>query len=119
MENELKTADNGCPDGMTCGFQLLAEEIACVPNGSGCTLAFLAEAELSDFHDQQLADATQAIKNILAAIPSDTNGRKLSFIKTSKGFLLTWVDHSGVVLENALTQDSDNAAIVAALKLKT
>jgi hypothetical protein len=114
--DEKKDTDVGCLSG-DCGFQVAGENIACSPSGIGCFLAVLAEAEESAFHDAQLVSATQSIKNILANIPADSKGRKLSFLKTNRGFLLAWVDHSGVGYENAVTQNDDDETIAAALRL--
>ncbi len=119
MEETLKHITE-CPDGVPCGFGLSKELIGCVPGGDGCGLAIFAEAELSPFHDNQLAAATQEIKNTLAKISTDADGRKLSLIWTNKGFLLTWVDHSGGVnTENcSITHASNPEDVARELKLK-
>jgi len=118
MENELKGGSN-CLEGQPCGIFLKNESLDCNEEGF-CFLANFAEAELSNFHDNQLAEATQEIKSILAKIPADSAGRKVSLVWTIKGFLLAWVDHSGTnVIENPeITSASDANDIAAALKIK-
>jgi hypothetical protein len=118
MESELKDGSN-CWDGGPCGIALENGKLSCNDPEFFCFMANFAEAELSGFHDDQLADATQAIKNILAKIPADSEGRKISLIWTIKGFLLAWVDHSGKVIENPeITHKSDPIDIATALKVK-
>jgi hypothetical protein len=81
-------------------------------------VAELLEAEASGFHDENLIAATQQIRAILAAIPPDPAGRKLSFIRTNMGELLAWMDHSGAeVPEGAVTAEDDDATIAQALRL--
>ncbi len=104
--------------GRICGFQVAGESLGCITGSGGCASADLLEAEPSAFFDDQMAEATRAIKEILAGIPADPNGRMISFINTNAGTLLAWVDHSGAVLENAVTQNDDDATIADALKLK-
>jgi len=82
-------------------------------------VAELLLAAPSGFHDQNLIDATQQIREILAAIPPDPAGRKLSFIRTNMGNLLAWMDHSGAeVPEGAVTAEDDDATIAEALRLR-
>lgn len=117
MEKEI-----GCVDG-TCGYGICGDEVGCSGQGELCSLANLLEAEESEFHDRQLIKATRAIKEILAKIPVDKKGRKLSFINAKPGLLLAWVDHGGAAFRNAktkeiVTHDSHKDKIAAALKLK-
>ena len=114
MNNENKA---GCT-GKICGHQIKGDMLACDNDGSACLLVNFLEAEESGFHDSYLADATSRIKAILAEIPEDRNGRKISFIHTRMGTLLAWVDHSGVVLDGAVTENDDDATIARALRLK-
>ena len=114
--------ENGCEDG-TCGYGICDNEISCYLVGDDCFLANLLEAEESVFHDKQLMEATQAIREILAKIPEDKKGRKLSFINAKPGLLLAWVDHNGegfreVKSKEIITHESDKEKIAAALKLK-
>ncbi len=117
MGNENYEIEPLCK-GTACGFQVGGGSLACTENGDGCRPVDLVEAEPSAFYDNHMIEATRAINNILARIPADPDGRKISFIDTNMGTLLAWVDHSGLVLENAVTQDDDDATIAAALGLK-
>ena len=62
-------------------------------NGSSsCFHAKLAKAEHSEFHDKQLAEATEQITMIMDSL-KDPKGRKLSLLATEAGMMLAWVDH--------------------------
>lgn len=90
----------------------------CEPGSSSCTVPHLLEAEESSFHDRQLVEATRKIKRILAKIPADPAGRKLSFCHTKMGILLAWVQHGGKATGRRVTAKDDNATVAKALKLK-
>jgi len=112
MENGI-TACKG-----TCDYAISNDAAACSDGTGTCATAQLLEAELSGFHDENLIAATQQIRAILAAIPPDPAGRKLSFIRTNMGELLAWMDHSGAdVPDDAVTAEDDDATIAAALRL--
>lgn len=83
-----------------------------------CNIVNLLEAEESDFHDSNLIEATAAIKEILAKIPPDPNGRNLSFVQTNMGTLLAWVEHGGDQIEGGVTAEDTDETVAAALKLK-
>ena len=103
----------------TCDFAIFNDTAACSDGRGSCAPAELFEAEPSGFHDENLITATQQIRAILAAIPPDPAGRKLSFIRTNIGELLAWLDHSGAeVPEGAVTAEDDDATIAQALRLK-
>ncbi len=103
----------------TCDFAISNDSAACGTGTGTCAVAELLEAEPSGFHDENLIAATQQIRAILAAIPPDSAGRKLSFIRTNMGELLAWMDHSGAeVPEGAVTAEDDDATIAQALRLK-
>jgi hypothetical protein len=103
-----------------CTFAVAVKDqtIPCAPGGSECGPAVMAEAETSAFHDQTLADATQKIKQVLASIPPDTQGRKLSFLKTHRGTLLAWVHHGAEVPPDAVPATADEKTLSKALHLK-
>jgi hypothetical protein len=102
----------------TCDFSISNDSAACGTGTGTCAVAELLEAEPSGFHDENLIAATQQIRAILAAIPPDPAGRKLSFIRTNMGELLAWMDHSGAeVPEGAVTAEDDDATIAQALRL--
>lgn len=115
-ENEVMASE--CV-GRACGFQLKEQTLACTQNGGSCMHAKFLEAEISAFHDEALAEATRKITQILADIPKDPDGREISLILTNMGSLLAWVDHSGISLDEPVTENDDDAMIAAALKLKS
>jgi len=92
--------------------------IDCVNGSGGCGQAHLLDADESDFHDQSLIEATRKIKRILAGIPKDSRGRKLSFCQTNMGTLLAWVQHGGKASGRRVTARDDDATVAKALKLK-
>ncbi|MGC2234778.1 MAG: hypothetical protein WA584_01285 [Pyrinomonadaceae bacterium] len=91
-------------------------------NGPGeCFPAHIHEVDSSHFHDQQLINATKKIKKILADIPADSSGRKLTFFGTSQGLLLIWVNHGLAIPPDATVitkQENGEAAFAKALKIK-
>jgi hypothetical protein len=102
-----------------CDFAISNDTAACSEGRGTCGVAELLEAELSGFHDENLIAATQQIREILAAIPPDPAGRKISFIRTNMGNLLAWMDHSGTTVpDGAVTAADDDATIAEALRLK-
>ena len=101
-----------------CTFAVTDRKVPCVPGGSECGIAVMAEAEISAFHDQTLADATQKIKQVLASIPPDKQGRKLSFLRTHRGTLLAWVHHGAKVPPGAVPATADEKTLSKALRLK-
>lgn len=88
----------------------------CVDGSGGCTNAHLCEAEESDFHTQELQEATRKINRILSRIAPDPNGRTLSFCEVTEGQFLAWVKHGGGPKKGVTRRDSD-AKIARALKL--
>jgi hypothetical protein len=71
-------------------------------------------AQLTEFHDAELADATKQINAILSKLEKGNRNseRKLSFIQHNNRYLLVWARY-GVV-----GPDDEDAAIAKALKLK-
>ena len=106
-----------------CDWTLTGENFpVCINGGGSCQHAKLLTAEVSDFHDQALADVTRQINALLQAIPPDPAGRKLSFMHSPLGTLLGWVQHGGAGLtseaaENAVRATSDEATLVQSLQL--
>ncbi len=100
-----------------CGYQI-KDNVGCTDGSGDCMPVSLLDAEESGFHDGSLIAATSAIKDILAKIPADVNGRTLSFLNTRMGTLLAWVEHGHDAWEGAVTGEDDDATIAAALKLK-
>lgn len=107
-----------------CQFALSAEALSCLEGDGGCREAQILEASESFFHDSTLIEATKAIRAVLEMARNSTNanGRKLSFIETSKGLLLAWVneahDDELPTSENIVTPSCDDETILAAFKIK-
>lgn len=119
MENKNNNMFNACNSKSgSCSFQFADESLSCIAGGGDCRIVLLLEAEESDFHDSRLIEATRAIKEIVAKIPPDENGRNLSFIHTNMGTLLAWVEHGEEPIARAITAKSGDAEVAAALKLK-
>jgi hypothetical protein len=80
----------------------------------GQTIMKLWEAELSAFHDGDLAQATQQINAILKGIEKNNKDpeRKLSFIEFQNRHMLVWASYG------AVGPDDDEATVAKALKLK-
>jgi hypothetical protein len=70
---------------------------------------------LSEFHDAELAEATDKINAILSRLEKGNKNkdRKLSFIKHQNRLLLVWAEYGGV------GPDADFHVIKKALKLRT
>jgi hypothetical protein len=107
-----------CSGRQSCKWQATPGELSCVSSPTGtCNVANILEADESDFHDSHLVKASCEIKEILASIPPDPNGRSLSFIHTNMGTLLAWVEHGGTPIEGAVSSEHDDSTVAAALKL--
>lgn len=100
-------------------FDWTTGQIGCTSGSGSCFTAHLLEAEMSEFHDDKLMSATQRINQILDSVRDDIGNRKLSFVKTRQGILLSWVHHGlDVCPPDAVTAESDDATIALALHLK-
>lgn len=117
----------GCVDPSKCRTATILDKDenlqtgGCTGGGTGCIPAAIHEAEHSVIHHQSLIDATKKIKKILAAIPPHAHGHKLSFIVTSQGVLLAWLDHGLVIPPDAkviIQGEADEADFVKAVKIK-
>ncbi|MEN3333863.1 MAG: hypothetical protein V7641_3228 [Blastocatellia bacterium] len=121
METRMNDKGQSACDGNACfaSIDSTFESIACQPAGSTCLLARFLSAEPSKFHDQTLIEATEKIQRILASIPADPQGRKLSMLVTKMGVLLAWVYHEERPEGSySVTLESDDATVIEALKLK-
>lgn len=116
-ETLYATAASGCT-GRTCGYNVYDGAVGCTNGDGSCFQALFLEADESGFHDATLAAATTAIRNALAAIPVDANGRVTSILKTRMGLLLARVEHGKPVDPAAVTSKDDDAKIRVALRLK-
>lgn len=105
--------------GKQCGFGFdpWTGEIGCT-DGASCYTASLLEAEETKFHDIRLVEATNKINEILNSLREPASAKKLSLLKTSQGFLLAWTDHAIPLRKDSVTENSDDATIASALKLK-
>lgn len=117
MKNTKSNVKPECKEA-PCDWHVSGESFGCGDGRGSCKTVMFLEAEESKFHDSQLIEATRAIKEVLAKIPKDPKGRKLSFIHTNMGTLLAWVNHGTEISNDAVTADKDDATIVSALKLK-
>ncbi len=117
--NETNNLMLPCRGGM-CDFalELATGNNFCVSGDGSCMLADLLEAEPSNFHDRTLVEATAAIKQILAGVPEDADGRKLSFLITDLGILLAWTDHNSEAPAKVVTARDSKEVVTQALKLK-
>jgi hypothetical protein len=104
--------------GFACGFGAFGNEVNCDTGSGSCWTAMMAEAEDSPFHDKTLQAATQEIKAILDRIPSDPNGRKLSFVHTEDGTILAWVNHGKPFPAGTVTLESGRDDVRKALNLR-
>lgn len=96
--------------------------MGCQTGTGDCAAALLLEADVSEFHDQRLSDATSKIKAILEALPQENSqGWTLSFLHTNMGTLLAYVDHNATfsATEPLITAESDDKDVIAALGLRT
>ncbi|HEY6805705.1 MAG TPA: hypothetical protein VI306_19150 [Pyrinomonadaceae bacterium] len=111
---------NGDCDGFRCDWTWSKSGFGCDSGEGGCFAPIFSEAELSDFHTADLEEATKKIKRIIAKIPKDPQGRKLSLCYTNMGFLLAWTTPHGSrkVVKTGVTRRDSNAKVARALKLK-
>lgn len=105
--------------GSMCSFGAFGGGLGCESGDGSCWTAFMAEADSStQFHDQELYDATAEIQKILDGISKPTDGRKLSFVHTEEGTILAWVKHGIPFPAGAVTYKNGHAKVKAALKIK-
>lgn len=116
MGNEIELVTD-CV-GRRCGYNIFESRIGCSSGSGTCRMTKMLEADESEFHDAQLAAATQQIKAILAAIPPDPSGREISFVHTNMGTLLAWVEHGGAVDPRSISDDASDEELAAALGLR-
>lgn len=120
MEKKVPETYKPPCSGSDCDFTICTEtnEIYCRAGEGTCINCNLLEAEPSRNHDEHLMKATNKINRILAEIPEDPEGRKLSFLLTDKGLFLARVHHGRSVPANAITAKDDINKISKALKIK-
>jgi hypothetical protein len=100
--------------GRQCGFGAFAGELGCT-DGGNCFEAGLLKANVSNFHDQTLVDASDKINSIISSIPADPAGRQLSFIQTGMGTMLAWVRHDIDVPQDAVHGSASDDEVAEAL----
>ncbi|HEY0458748.1 MAG TPA: hypothetical protein VGC97_06305 [Pyrinomonadaceae bacterium] len=119
MENENNDFVDCGKAGCRINHDIERNALICGGSSGSCYVAKLLECSQSEFHDRSLISATQAINKILEGIPTDTQGRKLSFFHTKMGAaVLIWTEH-GIPIppDTVVLDDSDDAAVAAALGL--
>ena len=105
--------------GSGCEWALVGRKVECIDGMGGCSAPHFCEAEESSFHSKDLQEATKKLNRILARIPADSKGRRLSFLDTNMGTFLAWVDRAGKPSKGkVVTQKDDEKTIAKALKLK-
>jgi hypothetical protein len=105
--------------GSACEWAQVGKGIECTDGNGGCSQPHFCEAEESNFHDKNLQEATKKLNRILARIPADPKGRRLSFCETNFGTLLAWVERGGKPAKGKVVKERDDDKTVAkALKLK-
>ncbi|NNE99834.1 MAG: hypothetical protein HKN25_12505 [Pyrinomonadaceae bacterium] len=114
----IENVEHGSRCAADCGFGASSDGIDCLPDGDGCGMAFLLEADESEFHDRYMVEATKAFNAILNMMPEDPKGRKPSFIHTRMGTMLAWVDHNANECEHQVTHESDDLKIAEVLGIR-
>lgn len=127
MKNKKDNTPSSACTSSTCKGLYITDEdgypirAGCKSGGTGCTDCTVHEAGSSVIHDQPLIDATKKIKKILEDIPPHKHGHKLSFIHTSQGVLLAWLEHGITVPADAkvmIQGETAEADFVKGLKIK-
>src|SRR5215207_3139146 len=105
--------------GGDCTFSVARRRgiLVCQSGGGDCLAPVLLEATPSDFYDRTVADTTARINEIIAGVPADRQGRKLSFLRTPYGLLLAWVHHGGPTGPDAVPASADAETLAKALGL--
>jgi len=95
---ELRIVDQGdqstlCGGGR-CGFDIVDDEVRCVSSDvATCWPATFLAAEVCDYHPQNVADKMPEIKDLVASLAYEANGRILRLILTSDGPMLVWANY--------------------------
>ena len=95
---ELRIVDQGdqsnvCGGGR-CGFEIVDDEVRCVSSDvASCWPATFLAAEVCNYHPQNVADKMQAIKDLVASLYHEANGRILRLVLTSNGPMLVWATY--------------------------
>ena len=106
--------------GGDCTFSVAKRRglLVCQSGGGDCLSPTLLEAARSNFYDETVAATTARINEIIAGVPADRQGRKLSFLRTPYGLLLAWVQHGGPTGPDAVPASADPETLAKALGLK-
>ena len=97
---------------------LTIDMLGCDDGSGSCWTASMVEADTSSFHTPALQTATRDIIRALGAIGPGPTGMKLSFVHTTQGTMLAWVDHGGKFPKEAHTIHSNPADLKQALKIR-
>ena len=104
--------------GKACGFGAFGGEIGCDTGSGSCWSAIMVSADTSSFHDEVLQKATKQIQEILEQIGEDPKGRKLSFVHSTHGTMLAWVNHGVTFPQGTITIDNDPDEVAKALGIR-
>ena len=105
-----------CLDGL-CSWGFSSGRLSCSSSGGSYSRATALDANLSEFYDDTLREATYKLRDVFSQIPDDPNGRVLGLINTRKGFLLAWVEHNDETPEPGITIENSEEEIAKALGL--
>lgn len=101
-----------------CGYGAFDGGLGCQSDDGSCWTAMMCEAEITDFHDAELYDATARIQDILNEFSDRKDGKKLSFVHTEEGTMLAWVHHGVKFPPHAVSFKHGHKKVKDALKIK-
>lgn len=106
----------GCPT-RVCDFNVLGDVVGCTDGSGSCFTAKMLKANVSGFHDEPLAEATERINEILDEVGHTSGDRMLAILGTRMGVFLAWVKHDHDLGYGAVTPNNTDEEISTALNL--